>query len=65
MSPDRYGDDEPPHQCRNGWLTGPNDDHPRLCPICRPPRRPDIHDDANRPVSDRARAAIEREDRNA
>lgn len=38
MSPDRYGEPtEPPcpYDCRNGWLTGPNSDHPKPCPHCK------------------------------
>lgn len=69
MSPDRYGDTEPPppHHCGNGWIGETPDGRPIPCLICKPhlARRGEIHDSANRPVSDRARAAIEKENRNA
>lgn len=62
MSPDRYSDDEPPtaHHCRDGWLTPPDDDHPRRCPVCRPTPAPADYGTTN--ISARARAAIEKAD---
>lgn len=49
------------HQCRKGWLSAHDADVAIPCPVCRPPRRTDINDYAERTPSARARAAIERE----
>lgn len=37
MTNGRTGDEltEPVHDCRNGWMTRPDSDAPRLCPLCR------------------------------
>lgn len=62
MTRDRTGepvDLDRGHWCRDGWLTGPDDDHPRRCPVCRPARP---SSDPDRPVSARAAAAIARAD---
>jgi hypothetical protein len=52
-----------PYNCRNGWLTPHDSDAPRLCPNCREQPKHDVNDHAERPPSDRARAAIEKADR--
>lgn len=71
--PDRYSDPEPatpvaqadcPYRCRpGGWLTPADADVMRPCPIHRPRRQPTgtTYDPTH--ISDRARAAIERADR--
>ena len=67
MSPDRYGDTpEPPcpHDCRKGWLTGPNSDHPRPCPVHKPHLAGGTTSTTNyaeRPPSARAQQAIDKE----
>jgi hypothetical protein len=65
MSPDRYSDSdtEPAHSCRNGWLSAHDADVAIPCPTCRPPRRTDITDYAERQPSARAQQAIESENR--
>ncbi len=38
--PNRYGEDtdtaDRVHDCRRGWVTRPDDDHPKPCPVCKP-----------------------------
>jgi hypothetical protein len=38
MTLDRTGEpiESCPHNCRKGWLTGPNSDHPKPCPVHKP-----------------------------
>ncbi len=64
-----YDPDAPEHSpdCRSGWLGEDAEGRRIPCLLCKPHlvRRSEIHDSANRPVSDRARAAIEEADRNA
>ena len=66
MSPDRYGepDDRCPHDCRRGWLTGPNSDAPVPCPHCKDHLAggtTSTTDYAERPPSARAQQAIDKE----
>lgn len=58
MSPNRYGETDPGHSCRNGWLSPHDADVAIPCPTCRPPRRTDVNDFAERTPSARAHAAI-------
>ena len=64
MSRDRTGEDIEPHECRNGWLSRPDDDTPRPCLICRPhlAKTTNTHDFAEREPSARAAAAIRNEE---
>lgn len=64
MTRDRYGEDIEPHECRNGWLSRPDDDTPRPCLICRPhlAKTTTTHDFAEREPSARAAAAIRSEE---
>ncbi|MGY4098070.1 hypothetical protein ACW2Q0_00660 [Nocardia sp. R16R-3T] len=70
MSLDRTGehrDDDPgrcPYDCRDGWLSGPDADVMRACPIHRPPAPGvGVRDYANRSPSLRAQQAIAAADR--
>lgn len=63
MTLDRTGEPITEHRCRNGWLTPADSDSPRLRPICRPQKRRDLHDYAERTPSARAAEAIARADR--
>ncbi|MEV6432873.1 hypothetical protein [Nocardia sp. NPDC051463] len=58
MSPDRYGETEAAHSCRNGWLSAHDADVAIPCPHCRPPRKSDITDYAERIPSALAQQAI-------
>lgn len=61
--PDRYSDPDPiPHTCWGGWATPPDSDAPRRCPICRPAKPPAVVEYEPANVSERARAAIERDE---
>lgn len=64
--PDRYGEETKPScrnpNCRNGWVTPPDSDAPRLC-YCRDKPRRESNDYAERQPSARAQAAIEAAER--
>ncbi len=68
MGYDRTGEpvDEHPRECRGGWLGTDREGRPVPCLACKPHlvRRSDVNDYADRQPSDRARAAIEEENRN-
>lgn len=62
--PDRYSDPDPiPHTCWNEWATPPDSDAPRRCPICRPGTPAPAVDYGPTNLSERARAAIEKAER--
>ncbi|PKV80869.1 hypothetical protein [Nocardia fluminea] len=48
--------------CRNGWLSPPDADVMRACPVCRPKSR-EVHDFAERLPSLRAQQAIAAQER--
>lgn len=62
--PDRYGEPSKPPcrnpDCRNGWVTPPDSDAPRLC-YCREKPRRESNDYAERTPSARAQQAINRD----
>lgn len=67
--PESAADSAPWHdpRCRGGWLGEDHEGRRIPCLVCKPHliRRSVVDDSANRPISDRARAAIEKENRNA
>lgn len=62
--PDRYGEEPTPHdpRCRDGWLGEDDAGHPIPCLQCRPHLAARPADDTPN-LSERARAALAREDR--
>lgn len=34
--PDYHQPPQHDPRCRNGWIGGPNTDHPKPCPTCKP-----------------------------
>jgi hypothetical protein len=63
MTLDRTGEPRPDHDCRRGWLSGPNADEAIPCLICRPHLAvtSTANDFAERVPSARAQRAIESE----
>ena len=67
MSPDRYGEPEPPKcrdpRCRRGWVGHDDEGRPIPCLDCKPHLRKTstANDYAERPPSARAQAAIDKE----
>ncbi|MGY2036595.1 hypothetical protein ACW9HF_15035 [Nocardia gipuzkoensis] len=64
MTLDRTDESVEPHHCYRGWATPPDSDAPRRCPICRPQPPPaEVYDYDPSNLSERARAAIEKAER--
>ncbi|WP_330253075.1 hypothetical protein OG874_00220 [Nocardia sp. NBC_00565] len=74
MSPDRYGDSDPPTRCRDprcgngcpkGWIGYDDEGRPIPCLACKPhlaKTSADVNDYSERTPSARAQAAIDNEE---